>query len=291
VKKLRLVIAAVVIAGLLASVACASAPRSEQSVAPESITAPGSAPSAAMTAPPAPAVDYKGAYDEGSVLEDTERMIIRSGDISLVVEDVSSARDEVVGVAVGVGGYVVSTNIYGEGADKRGRISVRVPDEKFDQALVELRALAVRVSSESSDSQDVTEEYVDLESRLKNAEATENQYLALLEKAEDVEDILMVYERLSQVRREIEQLKGRMQYLERTSSMSLLTVHLEPAATAGPLVRVGWSVGETLKSAIRGIVVFAQWLGTIAIWLVVFSPAWGVVLGVILWIRHRRRRL
>ena len=172
----------------------------------------------------------------------------------------------------------------------RGSISIRVPDDRFEQALSELRELAVRVTSESTSSQDVTEEYVDLESRLKNAEATESQYLALLEKATDVEDILSIYESLSRVRSEIEQIKGRMQYLERTSSMSLITTNLKPEATAKPLVRAGWSALEALKSAVRGIVIFGQWLGAIAIWLIIFSPLWGAILGIIYWRRRRRKR-
>jgi len=217
-----------------------------------------------------------------------ERMIVRSGDMSLVVEDVVQARDEIVQLAARFDGYVVSSQISGEEQDMRGWISIRVPDEKFELALAELRDLAVRVTQESTSSQDVTEEYVDLESRLRNAEATESQYLALLEKAENVEDILKIYERLSWVRSEIEQIKGRMQYLERTSSMSLITVSLKPVASAKPLVGVGWSALEVLKSAVRAIATFGQWLGTGAIWLLIFSPIWGTGLGLFLW-RHRKK--
>jgi len=219
-----------------------------------------------------------------------ERMIVRTGDISLVVEEVVDARDEIAQLAVRLGGYVVSTHISGEEQDMRGRISIRVPDEKFELALAELRNLAVRVTSESTSSEDVTEQYVDLKSRLKNAEATESQYLALLEKATDVEDILGIYERLSRVRSEIEQIKGRMQYLERTSSMSLISVNLKPVATAKPLVRAGWSALEALKSAVRGIVIAGQTLGVIAIWLIIFIPIWGTILGIIYWRRHRRKK-
>ncbi len=218
-----------------------------------------------------------------------ERMIVRTGEMSLVVEDVVYARDEIARLAMRLDGYVVSSRIWGEEREKRGRISIRVPDDRFESVLAEMRDLAVRVSSESTDSRDVTEEYVDLESRLGNAEATEQQYLTLLEKASDVEDILRIYERLSRVRNEIEQIKGRMQYLERTSSMSLINVHLEPAATARGLVGAGWSALEKLKSAVRGIVIFGQWLGTIAIWLVVFSPLWGAIPGIIYWRRRRKK--
>ena len=216
-------------------------------------------------------------------------MIVRTGDMSLVVKDVISARDEIAQMAAKFDGYVVSSQISGEEAEMRGWISIRVPDEKFDQALTELRELAVRVKSESTSSQDVTQEYTDLQSRLRNAEATEKQYLALLEKATDVEDILRIYESLSQVRQQIEQIKGQMQYLERTSSMSLISVQLEPQATAKPLVHAGWSAFEALKSAVRGLARTGQVLGTIAIWLVIFIPIWGTILGIILWRRKKKR--
>ena len=105
-----------------------------------------------------------------------------------------------------------------------------------------------------------------------------------------MEDILRIYDYLSRVRQEIEQIKGRMQYLERTTSMSLIDVSLEPEVTVKPLVRVGWNALEVLKAAARGLVIAGQVLGTIAIWLLIFIPIWGTILGIILWRRYRRRK-
>jgi len=279
----RLIIGLLLVMLLLMPVACAKAP--------EAIVAPTMSPAP----PPMPSTILEEVYkDTGTgVLPSTaeERMIVRNGNMSLVVEDVVDARDEIAQLAVRFDGYVVSSQISGEEEEMRGYISIRVPDEKFELVLVELRDLAVRVTSESTSSRDVTEEYIDLQSRLKNAEATEGQYLALLEKAEDVEDILRIYERLSWVRQEIEQIKGRMLYLERTTSMSLISVSLTPEATAKPLVRVGWSALEVLKSAGRGIVIFGQWLGTAAIWLLIFIPIWGTALGIFFWRRHKRKKV
>ena len=275
----RLLMGLVLVILFLAPVACAAAP------------APSEAPPMPAPMPaPMPPPEQEGVFRPGALPATEERMIVRTGDMSLVVENVVDTRDEIAQLAVRFDGYVVSSRISGEEEELRGWISIRVPDEKFEQTLAELRDLAVRVTSESTSSQDVTLEYTDLESRLKNAEATESQYLALLEEAEDVEDILQIYEKLSWVRNEIEQIKGRMQYLERTSSMSLITVQLKPEATAGPLVRAGWSALEALKSAVRGIVIFGQWLGTIAIWLIIFTPVWGTILGVILWRRRRKQK-
>jgi len=81
-----------------------------------------------------------------------------------------------------------------------------------------------------------------------------------------------------------------MQYLERTTSMSLIWVRLEPAATAKGLVQAGWSALEVLKSAVRGIVIFGQWLGNIAIWLLIFTPVWGAIAGIIYWRLRRNKK-
>ena len=278
----RLILALALIILLLVPVACARAPQPPE-VVPTPMPAP--MPSGLPEADEA----YKDA-GAGALPSAEERMIVRTGEMSLVVEDVIDARDEIAQIAARFNGYVVSSWISGEEQEMRGNISIRVPDEKFEQALSELRNLALRVKSESTSSIDVTEEYIDLEARLKNAEATERQYLALLDKATDVEDILNIQERLSRVRSEIEQIKGRMQYLERTSSMSLINVYLEPQATAKPLVRAGWNALEVLKSAVRGLAIAGQTVVAIVIWLIIFIPIWGTILGIILWRLRKKKR-
>ena len=250
----------------------------------------------AIPAPMAPGeeVFFIGDSDKGesssSLPVSEDRMIIRTANISLVVEDVVNAREEIAQLASSLGGYVVSSRLSGRDEDRRGDISIRVPDEKLELALSELKTMAVRISSEHIYSQDITEEYIDLEARLKNAQATEAQYLALLDKAQDVEDILRIYESLSRIRSEIEQLKGRMQYLERASNMSLVDISLEAEVSAKPLVRVGWNFLEILKSAVRGITIFGQVIATITIWLVIFIPVWGIIGGITYWLIRRRRK-
>ena len=166
-----------------------------------------------------------------------------------------------------------------------GRITIRVPAERFDEAFDRLRQLAVDVPYESTDSRDVTEEYTDLKAQLHNLEATEAQYLALLEKADTVKDIITVQRELSNVRREIERIKGRMQYLERTSDMSLIQVSLQETKS---LTESGWSASETFKSAVRGLIAFGKVLANIAIWLVIFCWIWIPILVFVL--RRRRRK-
>jgi hypothetical protein len=246
---------------------------------------------------PAPEMDYPlsvtssggDSAANGSYLSDVTdetRMIIRNGDMELVVEDVSQAVEDITALASSLGGYVVNSYIRGEEEEMRGWITFRVPDEDFETALSELRDMAVKVESEQTSSQDVTEQYIDLQARLANAEATEQQYLALLDKAEEVDDILDIYNYLSRIRQEIEQLKGQIQYLEQTTSTSLISVSLEPEEA---VVSDGWDFMEVLKAAARGLVTAGKVLGTIAIWLLIFIPIWGTVLGILLWRRHKRK--
>jgi len=156
-------------------------------------------------------------------------MIVRTGEMRLVVNDVPIALDRIAELAARFDGYVVSSEKWKEGERLIGRITIRVVAEHFHDAIQALREMAVDVLSEETWSQDVTEEYVDLSAKLKNLEATEEQYLRLMEKAEKVEDMLDVQRELSETRGQIERTKGRMQYLERTSTTSLIEVRLEQA--------------------------------------------------------------
>jgi len=217
---------------------------------------------------------------------DTDRRIVKTGYLTLEVDDIAKAINEVTGVAKELGGYVVSSNKHGDKDAASGRISIRVPAERFDEAFDRLRKLAVSVPNESTQSQDVTEEYTDLQAQLRNLEATEAQYLELLKKAEKVEDMLAVQRELSNVRGQIERVKGRIQYLERTSDMALIEVNLQKTQ---PLGQPGWNALKTFKSAIRGLTTFGRVLADIAIWLAIFSPVWIIILVVVLYFKRWRK--
>jgi len=213
-----------------------------------------------------------------------ERKIVKIGYVTLEVEDVVEATDEVVAIAEELGGYVVSSYKRDGERGLSGQVSIRVPADRFDEAFDRLRHLATDVPYERIEARDVTEEYVDLEARLRNLEATEVQYLALLEEANTVTEMLEVQEALWNVRWQVEQIQGRVTYLERTSEMSLIEVDLEE--TEG--LAESWSASGAFRSAVRGLTAFGRALATLAVWLVVFCWIWIPILLVI--IRRRRRR-
>ena len=212
-----------------------------------------------------------------------DRKIVKKGYITLEVEDIAETMDKVAEMADELNGYVVSSHKYEYEQRIDGRIVIRVPFERFEEAFARLRQLATAVPYETTTSEDVTEEYVDLEAQLSNLLATEAQYLALIEKAENVEEMLMVQRELSKVRGEIEQIEGRMKYLEQTSETSLIEVDLEETrGFAEP-----WSASAAFQSAVRGLTTFGRGLATVLIWLGIFCWAW--VPPLVIWLRRRRK--
>lgn len=231
--------------------------------------------------PPGEGGQYPSPSDNEEPAQD--RKIVKEGSITLEVEDIAETMDEVAEMADELNGYVVSSYKYEYERGVSGHIIIRVPSERFDEAFARLHQLAVAVPYETTTAKDVTEEYVDLEAQLGNLLATEAQYLALMEKAENVEEVLMVQKELSKVRGEIEQIEGRIKYLEQTSETALIEVDLEETkGLAEP-----WSASATFQSAVRGLTTFGRGLATVLIWLGIFCWAW--VPPLVIWLRRRRR--
>jgi hypothetical protein len=157
----------------------------------------------------------------------SERMVIRSAYLALVVDDVGASMVQISSLADSYGGYVVNSDIREDQNRFYASISFRVDSTRFNEALQALRSLAVDIRSESTSGEDVTEEYVDLDARLHNLEASEAQLLDLMKQAGEVDEILEVQRELTRTRGEIEQIKGRMQYLEQSSALAYINVSLE----------------------------------------------------------------
>ena len=162
--------------------------------------------------------------------------------MSLVVNEIQAAIDEIADIADDAGGWVVDS---GRWALHRGSISIRVPSEELDDTIEALRDLANKVEAENTSSRDVTDEYVDLGARLKNQQATQQALLALLERATSVEAALEVQRDLSRVQEEVERLSGRIKFLEESAAFSIIRVSLSLAP-----VEVGVDAREDLIVAV-----------------------------------------
>ncbi|HHN93573.1 MAG TPA: DUF4349 domain-containing protein [Anaerolineae bacterium] len=227
----------------------------------------------------------------------TERLIIYDADMTLVVQDTDRALAEVESLAEELGGYVSSSNTqeYAEGS--RASVVLRVPADQLDTAMNRLRGLALEVRQESRTGQDVTEEYVDLNARLKILQAAEQELLELYQKRQaegEVDDILEVYRQLVSFRQEIESLTGRIQYLEQAAAMATITVTLIPDTLAQPVEFGGWRPEGTARAALQALIHILQTLADAVIWFFITIVPLAVIIGAPLyglwrWIRHRRR--
>ena len=152
-----------------------------------------------------------------------ERIIIHTATMTLVVDQIQASIDRIAGVAASSGGWVVSSQ---RDHQHSGSISIRVPSQQLAAVVQQMRDAARRVVSEVITSQDVTDEYVDLQSRLVNERRTETALVGILERAAKVEDALKIQQELSAVQENIERLQGRINFLQETSAFSLVTVNL-----------------------------------------------------------------
>lgn len=229
--------------------------------------------------------------------QEAPRMIVRSAEMRIVVGDTMKTVDAVTKAVEAMGGYVSGSNIWREGELMRATLKLRVPADKLTATLGSIRGLARRVDNETIASQDVSQEYVDLESQVRNLEATETELRALLvtarEKSKRASDVLEVHAQLTMIRGQIEQAKGRMRYLSQVASMSAVSLDVLPDAIAQPVVEPGWQPVVIARDAIRALVGALQSAATVGIWLVVYIiPIFGMLALAIfaLWKLARRSR-
>jgi hypothetical protein len=271
---------------------------------------------AVATAPPQPgepgggpgAVPMPKAYR-------VNRMIIKNADLSLLVADTDRAIDRVTQIAEDTFGYILTTRTWYQADFKYATITIGVPAEEFENALRRLRGLALKVLDENASGSDVSDEYVDLESRLRNLEATEARIRSFLDKADKVEEALRVNQELAEVSAEIEQVKGRMNYLKDRAAYSTITVNLSPeiptptptptpTVTPTPTItptptQIIWRPGETFRSATGILDIVSRTLllvlGDALIWIVVVLVPFALPIGLAVWLgvrlsRRRRRQ-
>lgn len=241
-------------------------------------------------------------YLANAVQVQEARVIIYTGNISLVVQDTQEAVKAITALADEQGGYVANSNIYRSNETPRGNITLRVPAERFQTVLEGLRALALRVEQESSNSQDVTEEFTDLQARKTNLEFTEEALQQLLEERQrtgNTSDILEVYRELTNIRGQIEQIEGRLRYLANQAALSTLTVELIPDVLSQPIAIAGWEPQGVAREALQSLVFALQGLVNLLIWLVIFIlplliilliPVVLLVLMIRWWLRRSRLR-
>jgi hypothetical protein len=256
--------------GLLMA-ACSGASTDEfRTVAGELGGSGGVATTAAATTTAAPETTADGQRAILGAPAATDRKVIYDGQIRLQAAETRKAMDAIVALVEGAGGFIAAANVSEtSGDDDQPLISLtlRLPAGKLNATLAGIREEADKVLSESLTSQDVTEEFVDIEAQLKNLKALEEELRFLLTELRDNPDadpakLLQVFDSIRATRGEIEQLEGRRQLLSNLVALATLNVSIEPLPAATPIVptKPGWEPSTVAKGALRNTVEALQGL-------------------------------
>ena len=252
-------------------------------------------------APLAPSTGSKadtstGAGDEPLPALDPTRKIIFTANLALRADDVSHTYSAAVDLARQNGGYVEKsqfTNDREETSRRTASLTIRVPVQNYDTLLTSLRTMnGASIDTEGSNSNEVTDQYTDLDSRLRNLERTESQYLDLMAQAKTIQDILTVQDRLATVRSQIEQIQGRLKVLDDQTSLATVNVTIAPVvAKPQEPPKDRWTLREVAAESWERSLETARYVAAAGV-IAAVAGAWLVVpLGLaFLGMRHFRRR-
>ena len=243
----------------------------------------------ALPMPTMAAYEINNQAGENIIVQNTNRKIIKNADVRLLVKDTNTAVSRTTQVISDLGGYIISSRIWYQ--DYYGNnlmyatITLGIPVDEFEHALNRLRDLSIRVLDENASGEDVTDQYVDLQSQLANLEATRARIQEFLQDAKSVDEALRINQELANIEAQIEQIKGRMNFLSDRSAFSTITVNFEPeypiltptpTATMAPTMTPRptstlppWKPGETFGEAQRTVTVVYRGIGNFLIWLAV----------------------
>jgi uncharacterized protein DUF4349 len=257
-------------------------------------------PAIAPSPPPTSAATNRGAQDQDALFQEqsqVQRLVIKNAILQIVVPNPQDSLATIGKMAEDMGGWVVTSSAYQTKTRSgvtvtQATTTIRVPSQRLSEALQRIKDGAESVQTETVSGQDVTQDYVDLQSKLTNLEAAETQLRKIMDSATKTDDVLVVYRELVQVRGDIEVTKGRMKYYEQSAAFSSIQLTLIPTEQEKPLEIAGWSPLEAVKGAFAALVNTLQGVVNVLIWLAVLVTPLLIVFGIpaLLIVRALRRR-
>jgi hypothetical protein len=222
------------------------------------------------------------------VAQDFDRKIVKTAELGIRANEVRDAAAKAQQVAAGYGGSVLSSQIEGDGRVSADLVLL-IPSPEFEAALDDLRGLGRKVTTDTVSGEDVTEEFVDLQSRERNLLAAEQSLLDLYDRANSVNAALAIERELTVVRGEIEQVQGRIKYLENRTASSQISLSIQPVPRPGPPTPA-WSAARVVAQAWSASLTVLQALATVILSALVFG--WWLIpvlaAGLVWWKRRAR---
>lgn len=212
---------------------------------------------------------------EAPPTDTTERLLVQESYLSLVVKNVNESVNQIISKAEESGGYMVSSNLSQPEEAPYAKVVLRIPAERLTEILEYFRNLSVKVSSENLLGTDVTDQYEDLESRLKTYEKTKIKFEGILEQATQIQDILNIQREIINIQQQIDNIKGRQLYLEQTAKLAKITLHISTDEWSLPYTpSKPFRANVIFKEAVRSLILTIRGLAEKAIWIIVYGAIW-----------------
>lgn len=195
---------------------------------------------------------------EGAPVPNVDKKIIKNGSIELKVDDAGKVAREINDIAKKLGGDIFSSNSRRQSnGSLRGNLTVKVPVDKFDEAMENIRKSGEKVISESVNADDVTMEYIDLKARLDNKKVEEETFKKLLDRSGNLKDILSVTRELTRVRSEIDSLEGQLKYMTAQTDMATINITLSEFVQIST-DRDSWKPWRTVTKSLHNLILNTQ---------------------------------
>ncbi len=240
----------------------------------------------------APSAKYSAQRNASApVSNENERMVSTDTSLSLKVDSVNQAMSQITQLTSQHDGYMVNQNINQPEEGANGWISVRVKSDQLSDFLESVRGVAIKVVSEQVSGRDITDQYTNIEERLRVLNNTKTRFEELLQSAVAISDMLEAQRELLNLQTQIDNLEGQRRYLKESAEYSLVSIHLATDEMGLPYApSASWRPKLVFKQAVRSLVSTSRNLGSLTIWAAVYSPLWLLVLGVVLIVRKRGKR-
>jgi len=223
--------------------------------------------------------------------DSSQRLVTRNSSLSLLVKDVSITIKEIQSKAESVGGFLVNSSLSRPDSNVSGNISIRVPSEKLDETMDQIKSLGIKTVYESVVGRDLTDQYEDIQTRLELLESIKTKYQSILSSATQVKDILEVQREIINTQSQIDSLKGQQLYLEKSASLSLISVSLSTDELSLPYTPdQTWRPQVIFKQSVRSLVSSYRTIANFAIKAFVFTPLWLPLLAGFLYIKRRNKK-
>lgn len=230
-------------------------------------------------------------YNEVPPVVTEDRLVVQESNLSLVVKSVREAVKRAVDYADSNGGYMVSSSLSQPEEAPYATLVLRVPSKSLNASLEHFRSLALKVSSENLYGHDVTDQYVDVQARLDTLAKTKSKFEEIMSQATQVQDILTVQREIINIQSQIDSLKGRQLYLEKTAELARITLHFSTDEFALPYAPTGTFRPEVIfKTAVRSLVGTFRAVARDLIWIGVYAVIWVPILLVVLFFRRRAKK-